>query len=363
MGCIYRRGKTLWIKYHRHGEPFAESTHCDKLEVAKQLLKLREGEIAMGKLPALCFEKVRFDELADDYLTDYRINKKKSLRRAERCVEFLKKQFKGMRATEITTATIKNYIEKRLQMGVNNATINRELSALKRMFNLGRHCTPSKVSMVPYIPMLKEPAPRKGFIEYEDFLALRQELPKELRPVLTFAYHTGWRQAEILNLKWNQVNLRDGIVRLEPGETKNDEGRTIYMDPELFAMMTELHRKRMPECPFVFHRNGRKILYLRKSWNTACKDAEIPGLLFHDLRRSAIRNMVRAGVPERVAMQISGHKTRSVFDRYNIVSQEDLKEAARKSHVFNETQMAQLQNSYNRAIRGQKVVTLRVSNI
>jgi integrase len=362
MGCIYRRGKTYWIKYYRHGKQFAESTHTDKLEIAKRTLKTREGEIAEGKMPTICFDRIGFEELIEDYLTDYRINKKKTVNRAERCARYLLREFQGMKAPEITTAVIKKYVERRLSSNINNATVNRELAALKRAFNLAARCTPPKVSHVPYIPMLKENNVRKGFIEQEDYLALRNELPEYLKPVLTFGYFTGWRKSEIINLKWNQVNLRDGIVRLEPGETKNSEGRTLYMEPELWDLLKQLHKNRRMDCLFVFNANGKIIGDFRKSWGSASGAAGLAELLFHDLRRSAIRNMVRAGVPERVAMMISGHKTRSVFDRYNIVSQDDLKEAALKRQQFTAKQDEQLQFSYNRPKNEKRVVTLNVTN-
>jgi integrase len=362
MGCIYRRGEKYWIKYYRHGKQFAESTHTDKLEIAKRTLKIREGEISEGKMPSVCFERIGFEDLIEDYLTDYRINKKRTVKRAERCAKFLLIEFQGMKATEITTAAIKKYVERRLSNGLENATVNRELAAVKRAFNLAARCTPPKVSHVPYIPMLKENNVRKGFIEQEDYLALRNALPEHLKSVLTFGYFTGWRKAEILSLKWNQVNLRDGIVRLEPGETKNSEGRTLYVEPDLWEQLKYLHKHRRMDCLFVFNCNGKNIGDFRKSWESACAVAGKSGLLFHDLRRSAIRNMVRAGVPERVAMMISGHKTRSVFDRYNIVSQDDLKEAAVKRQQFTEKQDEQLQFSYNPPKNEKRFVTLKAAN-
>ncbi len=362
MGCIYRRGKNYWIKYQHRGRQICEASHSDKLEVAQRILRLREGEIAQGKLPGICFDRVSFNELLDDYLTDYKVNDKKSISRAERCVRFLKNEFGNMKATEVNTANIKKYIERRKSEGVANATINRELAAIKRAFNLGRFCTPPKVAQAPYIPMLKENNVRKGFIEYEDYMKLRAALPEHVKPVLTFAYYTGWRKSEILGLKWDQVNLRDGIVRLEPGETKNDEGRTVYMEPELWSLLENLHRKKKTKCPYLFLLEKHQILNFRKSWATACTKIGKPNLLFHDLRRSAIRNMVRAGVPERVAMAISGHKTRSVFDRYNIVSQDDLREAAQKRHKFNEMQAKQLHFSYILPISRGNVVPIRSAN-
>jgi len=308
-------------------------------------------------MPGICFDRILFNELMDDYLTDYRINGKRTVSKAERCVRYLKKVFGGMRSTEVTTSTIKRYIEIRLSEGIANATINRELAALKRAFNIAARSTPPKVAQVPYIPMLKESNVRKGFIEYDHYAALMEVLPSHLKPILTFGYFSGWRKGEILGLQRKHIDLREGTVRLEPGETKNNEGRTLYMEPELLEIMKHLYRQRRMDCLYVFHLNGNKIKDFRKSWSTACEAIDKFGLLFHDLRRSSIRNMVRAGIPERVAMTISGHKTRSVFDRYNIVSQDDLKEAARKRHEFNERQAKQLQNSYNRPIPIKKAAT------
>ena len=93
------------------------------------------------------------------------------------------------------------------------------------------------------------------------------------------------------------MNLRDGIVRLEPGDSKNDEGRTLYLEPELKALMKGLHRARPMNCLYVFQLDGKRVGDFRKSWNTACTQIETPGLLFHDLRRSAVRNMVRGEDP------------------------------------------------------------------
>ena len=358
MGCIYRRGNTYWIKYFRHGKQFAESTQSNKMEVAKRILKIREGEISQGKMPSICFEKVKFDELMDDYISDYRINNRRTLAKAERCANYLKQEFEGMSATEVNTPNIKRYIEKRMSKGLANGTINRELAALKKAFNLAARCTPPKVAHVPYIPMLKENNIRKGFIEHEDYLALRNALPEYLKPVLTFAYFSAWRKSEIITLKWKQVNLRDGIVRLETGETKNNEGRTLYMEPELLDLLKHLHKNRRMDCLLVFNDNGKIIGDFRKSWRTACTAIGKSGLLFHDLRRSGVRNMVRAGIPERVAMTISGHKTRSVCDRYNIVSDDDLKEAAVRRQNFTAKQVEWLQNGYNLPKNGKNVLTL-----
>lgn len=357
MGTLYRRGKVYWVKYYRNGKPYYESSHSDKVEVAKRILNKREGEISQGKLPGIYFDKVRFDELADDFLVDYRINQKRSLRRAERSIGHLRKFFGGMRITNITTPMINAYIENRLEEDAANATINRELAALKRMLNMGAKQTPPKVNLVPYIPMLAENNTRKGFFEHGEFLALKNALPDYLKGFVTFAYKTGWRVSEIANLTWDRVDFHHGIVRIEAGETKNREARTVYLDEELKAIFDQLWEARKKSgklIPCVFpNRDGTdKIRVFRRAWVRACRDAGLGDRLFHDFRRTAVRNMVRAGIPERVAMMISGHKSRSVFERYNIVNSDDLRQAATKQEAYLET-LDQQNHSY-------KMVTMDV---
>ena len=339
MGMIYKRGNVWWIKYYRNGKSFRESSKSTKKMVAKKFLDRREGDIAQGKVPGVQFEKISFDQLAEDFLRDYRINQKKSLARAERSVNLLKKSFEGIKVPEITTPRINVYIEDRINEKAANATINRELSALKRMLNLGAKQTPPIVDRVPHIPMLKENNARKGFFEHAEFLAVRDAIPQYLKGFFTFAYKSGWRLSEIEGLTWAQVDRQQGIVRLEVGETKNDEGRTVYLDDELkdvFNRQWEDRKNGRMMLSFVFpNRIGDdQIKRFDKAWKNACKDAKIGNRLFHDLRRTAIRNMVRSGISEGVAMMISGHKTRSVFERYNITNDADLIDAAQKQEAY-----------------------------
>ncbi len=336
MGSLYRRGTIWWVKYYRNGRPIRETTGTDKETEAKRFLKLREGDVASGRLIIPRVERIRFEELAQDYLNDYRANGRRTLRKAKANVEHLSRFLGGWRAANITTTDIRGYTTKRQQEGAANGTINRELTALRRMFNLALQA--EKMRHRPHIPHLTEDNVRKGFFEEETFQAVLRHLPEEIRPVATFAYITGWRvQSEVLPLTWAQVDFKGGVVRLEPGVTKNREGRTFPMFSELRALMEAqkaytdtVQREQGCIIPWVFHRDGKPIRSFRRSWRTACRLAGQPGRIPHDFRRTAVRNMVRKSIPERVAMQLTGHKTRSVFERYNIVSEGDLQEAGRR---------------------------------
>lgn len=163
---------------------------------------------------------------------------------------------------------------------------------------------------------------------------------------MTFAYLTGWRTpSEILTLEWKQVDFSAGTVRLEPGTTKNDEGRVFPFAvlPELADLLREQWALTMDyqfttgqAVRWVFHRKGRPIKDFRKAWKEACKAAGVPERIPHDFRRTAVRNLERAGVPRSVAMKLTGHKTESVYRRYAIVSEADLSEGLKKLALLHE---------------------------
>jgi integrase len=333
-GCIYQQkgSSNWWIQYYRNGKVYRQSAGTSKRRKAAQMLQRKLAEIANHTFIDPKSERTLVKELAEDFLRDYRINGRKSLSDVEaRWRLHLSKEFGDHRAANIGNDQMTRYVARRQTEGASNATINRELAALKRMFTLGVRAR--KVYSMPNFPHLEERNVRKGFIEDGQYQALAKACSAEglwLRAMFEVGYNFGWRVSELLNMRVRQIDLASRTIRLEVGETKNDEGREVEMTPLVYALVQQCVAGKQGE-DFVFTReSGKPVRDFRGSWEKVCKAARVPGLLFHDLRRTAVRNMVRRGIPERVAMTISGHKTRSIFDRYNIVSKSDLHEAAKK---------------------------------
>jgi len=350
-GSIYKKKRKLpdgsveelpnwYVQYCFNGKVFKESSHSEKLKDAEDLLNRRISEMQTGKLAGSRADRTKVAELLQALLANYRINRAAWLTNAAEptVTKRLMPFFGDFRANDLSSAVVDRYKEERIEAGAANATINRELAMLRRAYNLGLRSTPPKVTRMPYFEPLKEDNVRKGFFEHEEFLKVRQHLPADIQPVVTFAYYTGCRKGEILSLRWDQVDVERGIVRLEAGETKNDQARLIPLVPELREILAarKTHRDQScPDCTLVFFRDGGKpIKDFRASWEKGCEEAGVPRKLVHDMRRTGVRNLVRAGVPEAVAMRISGHKTRSVFERYNIVNEADLMEAAKKLALY-----------------------------
>jgi integrase len=227
-------------------------------------------------------------------------------------------------------------------------TAKNELNALRRGFTLAKRA--GKVAAIPTFPQLDADRVRTGFFEDGDVAAVRAELSEDLQPVLDFGWLTGWRKGEITTLRWSQVDFKAGVVRLEVGSTKNNQGREFPFGafPPLRALLerqrdrTRAAERRLGQIiPHVFHRDGKPVRDFFTAWASACvraaRDAkgaivrpQVVGRLFHDLRRSAVRRLEKAGVPRSVAMKLTGHKTESVYTRYAIVASQDLRDGVAK---------------------------------
>lgn len=352
MGSIYRRKRStiLWCKYYVAGRPVRESTGSTKEAEARRFMKLREGAAAAGQPILQRADRVAYDQAAADLRTYYATTGSRDLKDAEKRLAHLDRFFAGRRLITIGGALAQEYVRMRqtakptkngATKAASNGTINRELAVLTKMLRLAYEN--GKLTRLPVIRKLKEAAPRAGFFERDQFEAVARRLPEPIALAARVAYTLGWRRAEVFGLERRHVDLGRGTLTLDVGTTKSGEGRVCYLTPDLLARLRAhlaehdaLQKKKLGRViPRVFVylggvRAGQPIQSFRKRWEAACRAAGYPGRLFHDLRRSGVRNMVRAGVSEHTAMKVSGHKTRSIFDRYDIVSEGDLQEAARR---------------------------------
>ena len=352
-GGLILRGRIWWCQFYQDGRQVRMSTKTHVRSEALAFLRKAMDSRDKGEVPVTDIKKLRYADLRQALIDSYVALGNKSLKERADGTDTIAglaaldefcgfKQRpsgdgkitvtdRGVAATQLTTDFARRFVRERKTEGVGNAAINRSLAALRRMLKLAKR--EKKIHDVPFIEFLKEPSARKGFLELDKFDELIGLLPTHLRPLVTFLYYDGVRIGEALQVEWSQVNLDARTIRLEEEQTKGDEARTLPLPSVLVNMLNEV----TPKSGRVFDGTN-----LRKEWVTACAAAELgtltevegrpydplySGLTLHDLRRSAVRNLVNAGVPERVAMKITGHKTRSVFDRYHIVSTEDVTDA------------------------------------
>ena len=332
-GSLLQRGRIWWMQYCQDGRVYRESTGTDVKTVAEIKLRKRLTEIEAGKFRGLAAEKMTVGDMMKALFTkkeNGELEHGKSLEWDKRRWKIhLEPVFGHLKARAVTEDKISRYISgrKSAEQPAAAASINRELALLRRAFAIHSHIA------CPKFPRLKEDNVRKGFVSDEQYTKLAAECAKErlwLRTLLEIGANYGLRRGEMLSLRVEQVDKATGRVRLEGSQTKNGSARAFTLTSDARHLIYALIEGKKPE-DFVFTRpDGSPIGDFRKLWANVCERAGVPGLLIHDLRRTAVRNMVRSGVSDNIAMAISGHKTRSVFDRYDIVSEADLDAAATK---------------------------------
>lgn len=347
-GSVFRtpKSKYWYIAYTSGGKRHFESSESERKSDAIARLNNRLGDIEKGVIVSPALGKVTVREGLQMVLDDMTMNKKRSVGHTKRRID---KHLMLTMATASTPAVgyfhpdrrlntigtddLKAYVVHRMAQKASSASCNLELAIVRRAFKLA--IVSRKLTSMPHIPMLRLSNVRTGFFERAEFEAVREALPAPLRGVATFAFLTGWRRSEILSLEWSNVDRDRQVITLAVGTTKNNDGRTLPYGllPELVTVIetawTEHERLLSTDTisPYVFSRNGKQIKAFRGAWAAACELAKCPHKIVHDFRRTAARNLIRAGVPEKMAMAVTGHKTRSVFDRYNIVVEDDVRNA------------------------------------
>ena len=352
-GRIFKRGKYWHLAFYGPGDngmiEIRESSGSESELAARKLLKKRIREVANHRGGVQAFqgpnqERLTVSDLIDSLEADYRRRGIKSLQRTIMQGKQIREFFGHYRAVAVTSDLVRRYIELRQsdKKKPKNSTINRGLEVLSAAFNLA--LKEERLARKPHVPHLSETGnARKGFFEAAEHELMIKHLPKPMDDIARFAYVCGWRKEEIRTLRWEYVDRAAKEVRIY--DSKNGEGRVLPLVGETLAMFERLWSVRQFKTSsgialseFIFHVNGRPVgvWNFEKLWSKARKKAgaAAAGKIFHDYRRTAVRNMIRAGVPQAVAMSISGHRTTSMFTRYNIVSTTDQADALRRQFEY-----------------------------
>ena len=360
-GAIVQHPKSrfLWIRYSRKGKLYRESTGTVDPKQAAKKLKDKVAEIRLDKAGKVVFvpnTQLRVRNLLDALEAYYRINQVKGLAQIKFHLKLVREILGGYRAQDLTPDIVDWYIETRLTGNAKakvkakaRGTINRETTLLGRAFRLA--VKRNKLKSIPLIQRLSEEGTaRQGFFESSEFQAVLSHLSGYLKGFTQFGYLSGWRKKEIRTREWSDVDMLGKVIRLKPGNSKNDRGRVLVLTGGLWGVIERQWKMReyknadgtVSISAYVFHKNGAPIGDTRKAWATACKKAGIKKL-FHDLRRTRARDMRRAGAPEDVCMKVLRHRTRSIFTRYDIIDEKDQQEALLKAEEYLEAEQQQQQ--------------------
>jgi integrase len=339
LGSVFQRGRVWWIKMPGHGA-HSESSGSTHRQDAEDLLDKRLAEMRIGRFMPEA-GRATYEDLERMLLDDMRANQRRSIENVEKNIlPRLRAFFGGMRARAITYDVVSAYVAQRLRI-VSPATVRYERAALRRMFGIAYRA--GKVERIPALPTVRVLNTRTNFCSPEEIERVIRHLPKHAKAVVRCLYLMGWRSGEVLSLEWRHVDFGAQTITLEADRSKSGSARTFPFGglPALGQLLREQreHTSALEHAlgriiPWVFHIKGEPITSFRTGWRNAVRKAGLVGLTPHDLRRSAARNLVRAGVPEKVVMDLCGWKTRAMFDRYNITSARDLAEGVERLGTY-----------------------------
>jgi integrase len=327
-------GKVYWIEYYLNGKRKRERIGPNK-EAAEQrlreVLKLRTEERYIDKDPAA---RMHLGELCKWYLELPEVKAKDSYDRDEDFIANLKRLLgEDAKIKDITSGKIESYQTQRLAepssahpgQTIRPCTVNKEVSCLKWIFNRAIRHGKLEHNPVNGVKRLPENNVRMRVLTQKEFDLLLEKCDKRLqhlRPVVAMGYYMGMRRSEVLNLTWPEVDLKKGFIRLSAERTKTDSPRVIPIHPKVKAILEKLPRGLHTDR--VFLRRGKPFDEIKNSFQSACDEAGIKDFTFHDLRHCALNNLRLAGNDYFKIMSMSGHKTMSVFKRYNLVTEEEL---------------------------------------
>lgn len=337
-GCLFRpSGTDTWFfQFTINRRKITLSTKTEDREQAELFRRRYLAEVAKGVPPDA--GKVTFAELAEDEIRNYQIKRQKSLSKLmQRLDDHVLPFFGRLRAHDITPVDIQAYIAKRQQKGAANGTINRELTAVKKAFNLG--INHGKIVRKPAIDMLPELKKRvTSWREGEIITLLDKWKNPDTKVLIEFLNITGWRKSEGQTLRWSEnVDWENRQIILLPGTTKSKEPRVFPFIPDLESLLRsqlaktkEAERKYGRIIPWVFHRDGKEIRAFNKEWYAAMKAGKFIGKKVHDFRSTAAKRLLRLGFSSYEVCAMVGWKSLDMLKYYAIVETEDLQEKAAK---------------------------------
>jgi integrase len=336
---VYLRGETFWIQFDYKGKTYRTSAKTTKVTEAKKLRDFYMGQVARGEFRGFVDDRLSMQDILDDLVADCTRRKLRSVDTFIHHLKPIRRFFEPMDPHLITARDIALYKKKRYGADKQPATINRELHYLGQALRFAQE--KELIERIPRIRKEPEDNARQGFFDHAEFERVVSFLLEDLKDFARFAYYAGWRRNEIAHLAWSHIE--GDVLRLPPTISKTKDGRVLILEGELAAIIERRRLVRRDDTPLVFHRTLQGSRYVRagsghpiktfyKAWKTACAKAGTPvKRFFHDFRRTAVRNMNRAGVPRQTAKKISGHKTDEIFNRYDIVDEADIRDAVRRT--------------------------------
>lgn len=323
MGSVRKKGQDFYIRYCVAGKRYEEKVEAKTKTEAQAFLKAKLAQIDRGEFRADGL-KLRVRDMYQLIFDDYLVEGQRTQDLPQRW-KHLEPVFGSMKARDVRSSAITKYCKNRLKNGATPATVQREVSCLRRMFRLA--LKDELLSSIPGFPQVEEDGvnARQGFFEDEDFYKVLPFLPSHLQVLATVAFWVGARKGELCLVQWRHIDLNTGKVSLPAGFCKSKKARSFFLPSEALEAVRnwrqttrEFELKNQTVVPTVFHRNGKPIKKFTAAWNKAFVVAGVERRLFHDLRRTAAKNYVDSGTPKTTVMSITGHLTQKIFERYNI---------------------------------------------
>jgi integrase len=305
-GRVFLRGSTYWLAFSHKGKEYRKSAKTDKKREAEGVLSHYLGQCARNEFHGFEDHRLSYSvtEMLQDLIADYEQRGVWDIKNAQYRCGRISAYFKDKPVENLTERDIDLYIKDRLKAGIKRTTINRYTQLLGQAMKIAHR--KKLIKEIPYIEHFSEKDNvRQGFFERHELEAILSFMPAYWHDVVRFAYCTGWRKVEVLTLQWRDV--QGDTIRLRPEIAKNKEGRVIVMTGPLEEVAEIIRRRqaaRVDLIPWVFHRNGKQLRDYNKSWRKARKLAGLPEKIFHDTRRTAARNLEKAGISRQVSKMI-----------------------------------------------------------